>query len=283
MFFLGRMTSQGDGAGTTTNNTGLSRCNTNPFVAALSDAQFEEIESRVVEWRQNALKVIRAKYARSRDRYFETRIPHAEVRPGNTHIEEIEHAYGLLFDANQMPCPLSTSLIGSGQWKVHMYFPNGTEKYVKNDGQYTLCGIEKLANPADGCVIYSLGSRNMFGLEDDLLNKTSCDIFTFDCTTDFNRPNTTRHKMFRSCVGDPVSNGPPMDAYTGLRSAFAHYSTLTSTLEHTAVDLLKIDIEGYEMEVISNWRPEMSLPHQILMELHAHETTDTFDAPALNK
>jgi len=50
---------------------------------------------------------------------------------------------------------------------------------------------------------------------------------------------------------------------------FQTLSTITSELGHDRIDLLKMDIEGFETSVFRNWLPtDTNLPYQIVVELH---------------
>lgn len=59
--------------------------------------------------------------------------------------------------------------------------------------------------------------------------------------------------------------------------------TTWTTISHLAeeygdIDLLKIDIEGYEYDVVASWTSDMNLPFQVAMEIHSTDlyygTTD---------
>jgi hypothetical protein len=110
-----------------------------------------------------------------------------------------------------------------------------------------------------GCRIYSLGSNNEWGFEAQMLRDTACDIYTFDCTTDpkipANLANSGRHFFYPWCVG----NGKKMPKHSWMAkrmeqlgrsdSVARTYANVTGSLGHKTVDLLKMDIEGYEWGV----------------------------------
>lgn len=70
---------------------------------------------------------------------------------------------------------------------------------------------------------------------------TRCDIHTFDCTYNGTAlPNSGgRHHYHKTCVGQPTS------AFAKAKpDMFKTYDAIMASLNHTRVDLLKIDIEG---------------------------------------
>lgn len=146
----------------------------------------------------------------------------------------------------------------------------GNEGDCKRDGNYWICGFELKKDP----VLYSIGCNNKWKFEYAVLQTTPYQVHTFDCTGD--------RKRF-----DPLNNP----------SAFFHYECLAGTAEqaeqenyyrlpdlvkrhnHSVVDLIKMDIEGYEWDVFKMFKehylndPEHSntyLPMQIVFEMHFH-------------
>lgn len=136
------------------------------------------------------------------------------------------------------------------------------------DGGKLVCGMQNLRAP---CIIYSLGSSNNFLFEEAALAETPCEIFTFDCTS---HPPAKdygpRFQFARICLGDSAKHG---DMYKSLHEIAAERG-------HSGISFLKMDIEGYEYEVVeSMWRGIFdnpsgatfalrSLPDQISLEVH---------------
>jgi hypothetical protein len=69
-----------------------------------------------------------------------------------------------------------------------------------------------------------------YDFEVAVLNETSCSVHTFDCTYD-GKSQGPRHSYYKWCVGDQ-KNG----------SNFRSWANITATLNHSKVDVLKIDI-----------------------------------------
>lgn len=154
-----------------------------------------------------------------------------------------------------------------------------TVGYTK-DEEKKLCWNESVfKNP--NCVIFSLGSNNQWSFEEDMLQKTECRIFTFDCT--IKKPETPllsnkRLSFHPYCVGamDVV------DGTTGWR-----FMLLPDLMKHVAhvekIDYLKMDVEGYEFESLVPFLSEhKSLrPQQIAVEIHYQSSKFDLDENAL--
>jgi len=95
-----------------------------------------------------------------------------------------------------------------------------------------------------------------------MLKNTPCDIHTFDCTGNqsrFNVPPSNRLFFHYECLGSlPKEN-------------FFTLDQLSAKYGHKQIDLLKMDIEGYEFDVFDSLLSSaglMSAPMQILVEVH---------------
>lgn len=134
------------------------------------------------------------------------------------------------------------------------------------DGGKWLCGIENLPT---GCNIYSLGSNGDFSFEESMVATTPCTIHTFDCTLSYTpKVPSERIKFHATCVG-------ATDSKDGL---FKTLPTIMTELGHTSVDLLKMDIEGYEHEILRSFAQYREktpagpfLPNQLSVEVHQYE------------
>jgi hypothetical protein len=71
-----------------------------------------------------------------------------------------------------------------------------------------------------------------YDFEKAVLQATSCNITTFDCTYN-GTSQDPRHSYYKWCVGNS-KNGPE----------FRSWANITTTLGHSKVDVLKIDIGG---------------------------------------
>lgn len=120
------------------------------------------------------------------------------------------------------------------------------------------------------CVVYSIGGDNNWNFEMDVLAKTPCEVHTFDCTGDISRfqvPSNPRLHFHHICLGTQNEMKETGEFWT--------LDKITETFNHKQIDLFKMDTEGYEFPLLSNWptRTDKSyestvLPMQVLVEVH---------------
>jgi hypothetical protein len=112
--------------------------------------------------------------------------------------------------------------------------------------------------------------------EQTMLSKTSCKVHTLDCTYNGTSqdPRHTYHKWCVASAATAAARGPP----------YYSWSQITQKLGHTRIDILKIDIDGYEYQVVGDWGVEYAaaaaaadrssssgslvLPDEIAIEVH---------------
>lgn len=140
------------------------------------------------------------------------------------------------------------------------------------------CGISQLSGGEveSNCIIYSVGSNNVWEFEMDLLQRTNCHIHTFDCSgpkSRFNVPNDTRLHFHHLCLGATFAKGGGSDSPScqGKKQLCGDTWTLHEIqqhLGHTKIDLLKLDIEGWEWPIFDIESTNATMPMQILIEVH---------------
>lgn len=173
------------------------------------------------------------------------------------------------------------------------------------DAAKIVCGVKHLKNTTKPCVVYSIGSNNLWTFELDVLAKTSCEVHTFDCTGPRSRFEVPEVNYFNHSLGGRLhfhhvclgtknlpapEEAPTPEAGNVIYGEMWTLAKMQSTLSHTQVDLLKMDIEGYEWPLLSSWpdltdisSPSTVLPMQVLMEVHYQtqmkdlSTTDIHD------
>ena len=159
------------------------------------------------------------------------------IEPGIHSIAPVDHL---------LPCPSPLQVFG----------PDG-------EGGKKLCEAAALLG-APGCVVYSLGSNNQWEFELSILSRfPHCQVFTFDCTSRPPATPTPGLHFANSCVGarDEVMDG----------RQFYRLQSLMERRGHAGVSLLKMDVEGAEMEVFGQLLavpPPQSLPHEVSFEVH---------------
>ncbi len=129
-----------------------------------------------------------------------------------------------------------------------------------NDGKHT----------QEECNIVSIGSNDQWGFEEEVMNHPKlggCVTHTFDCTLTNNepkhKPQNDNVKFYPYCIGEEGQEPP-----------YLPYDQMWKQAETTSKSppkLLKMDIEGFEYQVILNSiltsDPSM-WPEQIMMEVH---------------
>lgn len=135
------------------------------------------------------------------------------------------------------------------------------------DGGKMVCLQGLLDQP--GCIVYSLGSNGDFSFEKGVLQATPCTVHTLDCTYNGSSlDSSTRHFYHKVCLGAETATY----VEGGEQRVYWDYPTLLLRLGHTQqrVSLLKIDIEGFEYDLLSAWHEKhgCSLPLQVAMEVH---------------
>ena len=126
------------------------------------------------------------------------------------------------------------------------------------------------------CIVYSIGGNNQWEFELDTLEKTACEVHTFDCTgkpSRFKKPESDRLHFHYICLG--TENKPAGERH----GEFWTLERIQKTLKHPRIDLFKIDIEGWEWPLFDVW-PMLSdkrsaravLPMQIMVEVHYRTT-----------
>jgi len=128
-----------------------------------------------------------------------------------------------------------------------------------SDTSKIVCGLNTLRSP---CVVYSIGSNNDWSFELGVLKSTSCEVHTFDCTGDRSRfkvPPSNRLFFHYECLG------------TSSDKNFYTLDQLAERHSHKQIDLLKMDIEGFEFDAFDSILSSADLfsaPMQILVEVH---------------
>lgn len=137
------------------------------------------------------------------------------------------------------------------------------------DGGKWLCDLPALAGD-EGCVVYSLGSNGQFEFELEMVARTPCTVHTFDCTLDAATlvlPSSPRIHFHALCAGEGSAEDP----------RYQSLAALAAGLGHSRVDLLKMDIEGFEYRVVESLYKdvlrgapgaEQLMPLQISLEVH---------------
>lgn len=144
-----------------------------------------------------------------------------------------------------------------------------------DDPSKIMCGLNHLSQ-IDDCIIYSIGSHNHWEFEQDMLKKTKCQIHTFDCTGQAARftkmPNSDRQYFHHICLGGTerkgLGAGKACKSVASLCGDTMTLGQIQTLLGHSKIDLLKMDIEGWEWPIFDIERTNTNMPMQVLMEVH---------------
>eukprot|EP00047_Mylnosiga_fluctuans_P010384 m.16007 g.16007 ORF g.16007 m.16007 type:complete len:344 (-) comp3089_c0_seq1:183-1214(-) len=136
-----------------------------------------------------------------------------------------------------------------------------------SDGSKWACGPQQLKAP---CHVLSLGSNNDYSFEEAVLKNTPCTVSTFDCTLPDSQPGHSvdpkRHRFFAKCLGSA--------AKAAQDPRFVTLPQAMRMIGKRRVDLFKMDIEGFEYDVLAAWGSSAEnlqtahLPVQISVEVH---------------
>eukprot|EP00985_Skeletonema_marinoi_P002160 scaffold878_cov153-Skeletonema_marinoi.AAC.2 len=140
----------------------------------------------------------------------------------------------------------------------------GDEKVFCTDSATT--SSNKKDKEEDECNIFSIGSNDNWSFESEVLQKLQqCRTHTFDCTLKNNmprkKPASDNVAFYPFCIG---SNDSSKGSYRSYQSLVAE------TGIKSPPKLLKMDIEGFEFEVLLSMLASNRLmwPEQIMMEVH---------------
>ena len=138
------------------------------------------------------------------------------------------------------------------------------------------------------CVVYAAGLADSVSFENYMTDSVGCHVHGFDCTVLGAKPhwNFTFHD---TCIGQPLdfeSNSHSLTKkQTDLPFAFKRLDTIKAELGHSHIDILKMDIEGFEWDILTALLdlPDADLPWQLLFELHAEDANPAFVPASLVK
>lgn len=244
----------GNPAATTTTTTTTTKkevqfCDANPYQRSLLPGHsFQLAEQKAQIWLTNKTAIRDAMYWKSYGKY--------------THDK---------FDAFDVMAPCQFNCTGA----------------CGADTSKIICGADTLREDPS-CIIYSIGGNNNWEFEERVYDMTPCQIHTFDCTGPISRFRppariADRHTFHHVCLAtvnvakaehpELVKHVAPDFSVVG---AVETLQRMQERLQHTRLDLLKLDIEGYEWPIFESW-PELNdieksskvtLPMQILVEIH---------------
>jgi len=127
---------------------------------------------------------------------------------------------------------------------------------LPGEGGKWICGVSNLLQKPK-CVVYSMGSNGQHDFEDDIMAYTECEIHTFDMDDYSKAFKGTRVHFHKSKIGDGKDGTQSITGWM-------------KELNHTYIDVLKIDIEGGEYPAFEELLTHNPVPWigQVLIEIH---------------
>ncbi|KAK3800454.1 hypothetical protein RRG08_004866 [Elysia crispata] len=149
-------------------------------------------------------------------------------------------------------------------------------KNLKNFGNWAAC-MDHPFTVTPPCIVYSFGIAFDFSF-DDAMAKHGCQVYSFDPSMgkpDYQRSKNSWFYNLGLSSYNTDKHRAPVDGRYVKKPQIWKLRTLTSIkkmLGHTgkAIDVLKIDIEGFEWKVLDNLMEtgELKLLRQFLLEFH---------------
>ena len=138
------------------------------------------------------------------------------------------------------------------------------------------------------CVVYAAGLADSVGFENYMASSVGCRVHGFDCTVLGAKPhwNFTFHD---TCIGQPLDfeshSHSLIKRQADISLSFKRLDTIKAELGHSHVDILKMDIEGFEWDILTALLDlsDADLPWQLLLELHAEGANPAFVPASLVK
>lgn len=128
----------------------------------------------------------------------------------------------------------------------------------------------------ENCIVYAAGLAGSVRFEEAVAKETKCIVHAFDCTLTSARPEWGFLIFHEWCIGREQSFEGNLysKSKTSANESFIFKSLgkVKRDLGHPRIDLLKMDIEGFEWDLLESSLldgPNSDLPRQLLFELHA--------------
>ena len=159
----------------------------------------------------------------------------------------------------------------------------GVAFFQKNwEPDFSCIGLTRVGNPGDGgkwvcdpstqriagkrCIIYSIGSSNMYGFEEGMHEQMPhCEIHIFDHTVV--APKPPAFATFHALGLGPQDKGNVL-TLASIQARLGHVGA--------SIEVLKIDCDGCEYDALFDVMPAWTSVRQVLIELHWKRTGAPF-------
>ncbi|CZS90272.1 uncharacterized protein RCO7_08609 [Rhynchosporium graminicola] len=138
------------------------------------------------------------------------------------------------------------------------------------DGGKWVCGMSKYEKNTRPCIIYSFGVQNESSFEQEMLERTNCEIWGYDFSVNAFGPAIMAEHASRTHFRKAGISGTTQ---LSKKPPFITIQDIMAENGHTYIDILKIDIEYAEFEALKSF--DEATAHQeeypigqMLIELH---------------
>jgi len=139
------------------------------------------------------------------------------------------------------------------------------------DGGKWVCGMSRYEKNKKPCIIYSMGVQNESTFEQEMLERTNCEIWGYDFSVERFGPQILddvrpRTHFLKAAIGSTTDTTKDPPSYT--------IQDLMAKNGHDYIDILKIDIEYAEFNALSSLNSytqqlQQQMPiGQVLIEIH---------------
>lgn len=138
----------------------------------------------------------------------------------------------------------------------------------------------------NNCVAYAAGLAGSVRFEEAVAAETQCTVHAFDCTLASAQPDWGFMTFHRWCIGRERNFEDNLYSQKAENKSFVFKSLgdIKHLLGHPNIDLLKMDIEGFEWDLLESSLldgPDADLPRQLLFELHAEGAKEEAVPPSI--
>lgn len=139
------------------------------------------------------------------------------------------------------------------------------------EGDKFFIGPRTVKEKGSSFVVYSFGCADSVNFE-LYMAKLGSSVFAFDCTVK-KKDNWNSFTFNPWCLGKPQSFENNVYSQSSADKNFTFYQLpeIKKTLNHRIIDIFKMDIEGFEWDILENEivkGKKRDLPNQLLFELH---------------
>ncbi|KXS14688.1 hypothetical protein M427DRAFT_155794 [Gonapodya prolifera JEL478] len=156
--------------------------------------------------------------------------------------------------------------------------PEGRHNWFRLTPWFGMASSQKELGNDPPCVVYVFGVDWDFSWEDELHDMTGCETHSFDPSLEMESHYRGRNQWVWNRGISPISQNTTGTGLTSGKTATWQLLTLAdhmARLGHKHIDLLKVDVEGYEWDTFARAFEDrvMERVEQVLIEVHMFESS----------